>query len=103
MATGRIIFVHGMGEKPEPETERQRMWEPLERALWTPIPYDAFLVAYWADLRRPASGASARKPSPAWIRSLPVRQRAGLGRIPAGVDRTDEAVQGTRQPLREGH
>jgi len=24
MTTGRIIFVHGMGEKPEPEAERRR-------------------------------------------------------------------------------
>ena len=79
MATPRIIFVHGMGEKPEPEAERRRMWAPLERSLWTPIPYDAFVVAYWADLRRPSTDAPARKPSPALLRSLPIRQRAGLG------------------------
>ena len=79
MATPRIIFVHGMGEKPEPELERRRMWTPLERSIWTPIPYDAFHVAYWADLRLPTSGATVRKPNPALLRSLPVRQRAGLG------------------------
>ncbi len=79
MTTPRIIFVHGMGEKPEPEAERRRMWEPLERSLWTPIPYDAFDVAYWADLRQPDEGAPTRRPHLALARSLPVRQRAGLG------------------------
>ena len=79
MTTPRIIFVHGMGEKPEPEAERRRMWAPLERSLWTPIPYDAFLVAYWADLRQPDEGAPTRRPHRALARSLPVRQRAGLG------------------------
>lgn len=86
MATGRIIFVHGMGEKPEPEAERQRMWAPLERSLWTPIPYDAFVVAYWADLRQPKAGAPAREASRALVRSLPVRQRAGLGWAFGGLD-----------------
>ena len=79
MTTPRVIFVHGMGEKPEPEAERRRMWAPLERSLWTPIPYDAFVVAYLADLRQPKPDSPARKPSPALLRSLPVRQRAGLG------------------------
>ena len=81
MTNPRIIFVHGMGEKPEPEAERRRMWEPLERSLWTQIPYDAFLVAYWADLRQPDEEAQApvRRPHRALARSLPVRQRAGLG------------------------
>ncbi len=79
MTTPRIIFVHGMGEKPEPEAERRRMWAPLERSLWTPIPYDAFLVAYWADLRQPDEGAPTRRPHRALARSLPIRQRAGLG------------------------
>lgn len=78
MATPRIIFVHGMGEKPEPEAERLRMWEPLARSLWTPIPLDAFSVAYWADLRLPSSAPPTRTPPPI-VRSLPVRQRADVG------------------------
>lgn len=86
MTTGRIIFVHGMGEKPEPEVERQRTWASLERSLWTPIPYDDFVVAYWADLRRPGPDTPPRKPSPTLARSLPVRQRAGLGWALGGLD-----------------
>jgi len=114
MTTGRIIFVHGMGEKPEPEAERRRTWAPLEHSLWTPIPYDAFVVAYWADLRRPGPDTPPRKPSPTLARSLPVRQRAGLGWVFGGlgayvtrphllllnvVERARRAVQGTVQRI----
>lgn len=112
MTAARIIFVHGMGEKPEPEAERRRMWEPLERSLWTPIPYEAFGVAYWADLRHPDPDAPARRLDPALVRALPVRQRAGLGWASGGlgaylshpdllilnaVERGRRAVQGVLQ------
>ncbi len=73
----RILFVHGMGEKPAPEVERQRMWAPLKRSLWLALPDDAFAVAYWGDLRLP--GETAVAPSGALVRALPARQRAGLG------------------------
>jgi hypothetical protein len=86
MGSGRIIFVHGMGEKPEREAERRRMWEPLARGLWAPIPYEAFQIAYWADLRKPPDGALALKPAPEQVRALPARQRAGLGWVFGGLD-----------------
>lgn len=118
MTTPRIIFIHGMGEKPEREAERRRMWAPLERSLWTPIPYDAFDVAYWADLRHPDPDGDQRsaagEPVSALVRSLPVRQRAGLGWAFGGlgayltrpdllilnvVERARRAVQGIGQRL----
>ncbi|OGO51422.1 MAG: hypothetical protein A2148_11815 [Chloroflexi bacterium RBG_16_68_14] len=79
MAGARFIWVHGMGEKPEPERERQEAWEALQSNLWIRIPYEAFEVAYWADLRRPPEGgAPGARPSGELLRVLPARHRAAL-------------------------
>ena len=75
----RIVFVHGMGEKPSPEQERARTWQPLSEALWLDIPFDAYSVAYWADLRTPAPGAGPGAHDLSLLGRLPVRQRASLG------------------------
>jgi hypothetical protein len=80
----RIVFVHGMGEKPAIEAERARTWEPLSRALWLNLPYGAYSVAYWADLRA-ATGGRLTPAEAARLRRLPVRQRASLGWAVGGL------------------
>ena len=80
----RIVFVHGMGVKPAIEAERARTWEPLSRALWLGLPYDAYSVAYWADLRS-ATGKPPDAAEVALLRRLPVRQRASLGWAVGGL------------------
>jgi hypothetical protein len=82
--SGRIVFVHGMGEKPAREVERQRTWAPLRRALWLPVPDDAWSVAYWADLRLPPDGPPPRCDE-RLLRQLPFRQRASLGWAAGGL------------------
>lgn len=81
----RIVFVHGMGEKPPPEQERARTWEPLAQALWLDVPFDSYSVAYWADLRIPAPGAQPGSDDLPLLRRLPVRQRASLGWAVGGL------------------
>jgi hypothetical protein len=80
----RIVFVHGMGDKPATEAERARTWAPLSRALWLDVPYDAYSVAYWADLRF-ATGRAPDAAEIALLRRLPVRQRASLGWAVGGL------------------
>ncbi len=83
--SGRIVFVHGMGQKPDQEAERKRTWAPLQRALWLPVPYDAYSVAYWADLRLPPPDGATPRPDEQLLRRLPVRQRASLGWAAGGL------------------
>ena len=52
---GRILWIHGMGEKPPPERELARTWRALSEALWLDIPAEAYSIAYWADLRIPTN------------------------------------------------
>jgi pimeloyl-ACP methyl ester carboxylesterase len=80
----RIVFVHGMGDKPAVEEERVRTWEPLSRALWLNLPYDAYSVAYWADLRTQTDGRMTPEEA-ALLCRLPVRQRASLGWAVGGL------------------
>lgn len=83
--SGRIVFVHGMGQKPDQEAERKRTWEPLERALWLGVPYDAYSVAYWANVRLPPAGGVPPRADEKFLRRLPVRQRASLGWAAGGL------------------
>ncbi len=83
--SGRIVFVHGMGQKPDQESERARTWAPLERALWLGVPYDAYSVAYWSDLRLPPAGGAPAPNDSQLLRRLPVRQRASLGWAAGGL------------------
>ena len=83
--SGRVVFVHGMGQKPDRESERARTWAPLERALWLSLPYDAYSVAYWADVRLPVPGDAPSNHDAALLRRLPVSQRASLGWAAGGL------------------
>ena len=41
--TGRILWIHGMGEKPPPERELARTWRAMSEALWVDVPADAYI------------------------------------------------------------
>lgn len=47
----RIIFIHGIGEKPEKDPYLQLWIDALRLSVEIDIPSDAFSMAYWADLR----------------------------------------------------
>jgi hypothetical protein len=89
----RILFVHGMGTKPSREDERARMWAPIAGSLWLPVPYDAFDVLYWSDLRLADDDAAPLQASDARLRHMPERQRMdfewALGGLGAYASRPD--------------
>jgi hypothetical protein len=80
----RILFVHGMGERPPVEEERARSWAPIAEQMWLPIPYESFGVLYWSDVRL-ATEASPELISKAALRKMPARQRVTLGWATGGM------------------
>jgi hypothetical protein len=77
---GRIIWVHGMGEKEPPELERAHTWEALKQGLWCPIPENSYVTAYWADVIHQKLQAHETFPRPdgELLRQLPTKQRTAL-------------------------
>ena len=82
---GRILWIHGMGEKPPPERELARTWRALSEALWLDIPAEAYSIAYWADLRIPTNAGPPSDADRSLLSRLPVRQRASLGWAVGGL------------------
>lgn len=92
-----VIFIHGIGGKPEPEPYLREWIEALRHSLWVDIPDEAFSMAYWAHLR---AGASALPTERKVVRALSPVQRAGLVRSGSGkaaaLSPADRAVSGAR-------
>lgn len=73
----RIIFIHGLGAKPEKDPYLQLWIDALQLSVETDIPRESFSMAYWANLRGEAAGPEREREI---VRALSAPQRNLLAR-----------------------
>ncbi len=73
----RIVFIHGIGGKPEKDRYLRQWIDALRLSVETDVPDAAFSLAYWAHLRGEAAGADREQEI---VRGLSTDQRGLLAR-----------------------